>query len=130
MNIPEGDWHPEVEDAESEGKVWKPLLTCRLESDISLVDMILSSEGIDYVVEDRYARRNNPFLPLSGGAETPLIRVPAEELERATQALRDAMQEELSDTEPDPELKTDAPTVEGPSGFWRRFFRILFPFGS
>ena len=117
-----------MEDAESEGKVWKPLLYCQMESDLSFVDMILSSEEIDYVVEDRYARRNNPFLPLSGGDETPLVRVPAEELDRATQALREAMEEEPSGAEPEPE--TDEPAIEGPSGFWRRFIRIMFPFGS
>lgn len=78
----------EHELEEHEGS-WVRLIACKDESELSLVEMTLNSEGIDYVIRGEFMARNEPWLRLSGAIET-LIVVPADQHERGEQALRQA----------------------------------------
>ncbi len=79
----------EEHPAEEPEVSWVRLIACENDSELSLVEMTLNSEGGDYVVRGEFMARNEPWLRLCGAVEM-LVVVPADQHERGEQALRQA----------------------------------------
>ncbi len=70
----------------NEPEDWLTVLECRFEAELSSVQAILQSAGVDFVIDDQYMGRNEPWLRLVGGI-TSKVRVPVSQCQRARDIL-------------------------------------------